>query len=70
MKKATKRSVILGCIFVVLSAINLIMEYKKINPAGLLFKWIMLIFFIIFALIAFVRYKKGVVKEIDDGEKR
>jgi len=70
MKKTTKRSVILGCIFVLLSAINLIMEYRKINLSGLFFKWIMLIFFIIFAFVAYVRYKKAAVKEIDHGENK
>jgi hypothetical protein len=66
MKKATKRSVIMGCVFILLSAINLIMEYKKSNPSGLIFKWIMLAAFIIFALVAFIRYNKQNAEGIDN----
>jgi uncharacterized membrane protein len=65
MKKATKRSVIMGCIFVLLSTVNLIMEYKKSNPSGLILKWIMLIAFIIFAFVAFIRFQKQKTEEID-----
>jgi len=68
MKRPTKRSVIIGCVFVLLSAINLVMEYKKLKPSDLIFKWIMLIFFIIFAVVAFIRYKKATA-EIEENEK-
>jgi peptidoglycan/LPS O-acetylase OafA/YrhL len=70
MKKTTKRSIILGCVFVLLSAINLIMEYKKSTPSDLAFKWIMLVFFIIFALVSFIRYKKTAAEKVDDNEKK
>jgi uncharacterized membrane protein len=70
MKKTTKRSIILGCVFVLLSAINLVMEYRKNNPANLTFKWIMLVFFIIFALVSFIRYKKTVAEKVDKDEKK
>ena len=65
MKKATKRSVIMGCIFVLLSLINLIMEYKNPNPTGLVFKWIMLAVFICFVVVAFIRYKRERAAEIE-----
>jgi hypothetical protein len=65
MKKASKRSVIMGCVFVLLSAVNLIMEYKKSHPSGLILKWIVLVAFIIFALVAFIRYQKQKTDEID-----
>jgi hypothetical protein len=65
MKKASKRSVIMGCVFVLLSAVNLIMEYKKNHPSGLILKWIVLVAFIIFALVAFIRYQKQKTDEID-----
>ena len=68
MKKATKRSVILSSIFVLLSAINLILEYKKANPEGLTFKWIVFAVFIIFALVAFIRYKKQRDTEIENSD--
>jgi len=68
MKKATKRNVILSCVFVLLSAINLIMEYKKANPEGLTFKWIVFAAFIIFALVAFIRYKKHRDTEIEKSD--
>jgi hypothetical protein len=70
MKKATKRGVILGCVFVLLSAVNLIMEYRKTHPTDLTFKWIMLVFFIIFALFTFIQYKKTGVGKIGDDEKK
>lgn len=44
------------------------MEYKKLKPSDLIFKWIMLIFFIIFAVVAFIRYKKATA-EIEENEK-
>jgi divalent metal cation (Fe/Co/Zn/Cd) transporter len=58
MRKATKRSVILGCIFVLLTGINLVMEYKKSNPTNLAFSWFMLVVMIAFALASFIRYRK------------
>ncbi|MEO5908004.1 MAG: hypothetical protein ABIR50_04970 [Ginsengibacter sp.] len=65
MKKSTKRSVILSCVFVLLSAINLIIEYKKSNPDGLIFKWIMFSVFIIYAIVAFIHYNREKVEEIE-----
>ena len=41
------------------------MEYKKANPEGLLFKWIVFAAFIIFALVAFIRYRRQRVAEIE-----
>jgi hypothetical protein len=70
MKKTTKRSLILGCVFILLSAINLIIECKKSHPSGLFFKWIMLIFFIIFVFVSFIRYRKTAVAEIDNNEEK
>ncbi|MEO8823351.1 MAG: hypothetical protein ABI366_07220 [Ginsengibacter sp.] len=64
MRKATKRSVILSCVFVLLTAFNLIMEYKKSNPDGLIFSWIMLAVFVLFAIVAFIRYKRQSAEEI------
>ncbi|MGN6533154.1 MAG: hypothetical protein ACTHK0_15535 [Ginsengibacter sp.] len=66
MKKATKRSVIMACVFVLISAINLLIEYKKSSPSGLVLKWIMLTAFIIFALLAFIRYNNQKMKEVDN----
>ncbi|MEO6894627.1 MAG: hypothetical protein ABI136_06285 [Ginsengibacter sp.] len=63
MKKATKKSVILSFVFVLLTAINLIVEYKKNNPEGLTLKWIMLAVFVLFAVVAILRYKK---QEVED----
>ena len=63
MKKATKKSVILSFVFVLLTAINLIVEYKKNNPEGLTLKWIMLAVFVLFAIVAFIRYKKQGVED-------
>jgi uncharacterized membrane protein len=59
MKKATKRSVILGCVFVLLSAINLVMEYRKTNSTNLPLQWIMLVVLTIYAIVAFIRFKKA-----------
>lgn len=58
MRKATKRSVIVSCVFVLLSAINLGMEYRKTNPTNLSLQWIMLVVLTIYAIVAFIRFKK------------
>ncbi|MDQ2718162.1 MAG: hypothetical protein M3Z26_00165 [Bacteroidota bacterium] len=63
MRNATKRSVILACIFVLLAGFNLVIEYKKSNPANLTIKWIILVILIAFAIVAFIRYKKTEVEE-------
>jgi hypothetical protein len=68
MKKATKRSVVMACVFLILSTINLIMEYKKSNPSGLVLKWIMLVAFILFAVVAFIRYHKQKGQQLDNPE--
>jgi hypothetical protein len=66
MKKATKGKVLMGCVFILVSAINLIMEYRKTNPSGLLLNWIGLIFFTILTLVAFIRYNNRKTEEINN----
>jgi hypothetical protein len=46
------------------------MEYRKNNPANLTFKWIMLVFFIIVAVVSFIRYKKTLAEKVDKDEKK
>lgn len=64
MKKATKTSVIMSFVFVLISLINLIMEYKNSNSSDLIFKWVLLVILTGFAVVAFIRYRKQIVEEM------